>query len=233
MSARLVPDKSPRQSFTTTYGPPRVRLRVGFTVASVTSLRCQFPTEVHLAGLPAGTAVVETRASDRNGRADGPRPRRHRANHRRQINERVSAGCPGQIAEAVLHHHVQGPRGVRWRVGCRRRVGNGRVRCQFPTEVHLAGLPAGTAVIETRACDRNGRADGPRPRQHRANHRRRINERASAGFRGRIARQSATVTYTAPEPCVGATAVAAPSLTAFPAAIPPKYTWPDCPPVQP
>jgi hypothetical protein len=47
-------------------------------------------------------------------------------------------------------------------------------------------------------------------------------------------RQSATITFTAPARCVGATAVAAPSVTvAFAARIPPKYTWPDCPPVQP
>ena len=47
-------------------------------------------------------------------------------------------------------------------------------------------------------------------------------------------RQSATITFTAHAPCVGATAVAAPSVTvAFAAKIPPKYTCPDCPPVQP
>ena len=40
-----------------------------------------------------------------------------------------------------------------------------------------------------------------------------INERVSAGYRGQSPRQSATITFTAPARCVGATAVAAPSVT--------------------
>ena len=57
---------------------------------------------------------------------------------------------------------------------------------------------------------------------------------AALDIADRSPRQSATPTSIGPAPCVGATAVAAPSVTvAFAAGIPPKNTWPDCPPVQP
>ena len=169
------------------HGPPGVRWRdcCGRRVAN--GRGCPYLAEGHLARLPAGTAVIETRACDRNAGADRPRPRRNRANHRRRINECVGAGYRRQIAEAVRHPDVHGPPGQRWRDCCGRRVANGRVRCRYPAEGHLARLPAGTAVIETRACDRNAGTDRPRPRRNRANHRRRINECVGAGYRRQIA----------------------------------------------